>query len=519
MAYFPPGVHFCMASQICIPMRKKVLIIGGGMAGMSAGAYLQMNGFDTEIFELNATPGGVCTSWKRGEYTVDWCIHWLVGSGPSDSFYDRWSELIDMSQIEIIDHEEYARIEDMHGEQIRIFTDLDRLETELLEKAPEDKEKINEFVHACREFTEMQLPNDEPMATANLWHKIKMMWRVLPYLGVLGRYSNISSADFAAGFRNPLLRKAITHLFEPEVPILFSMMTLAWMHKKAAGYPIGGSLNFAKRIADRYEQLGGVFHYTNRVQKILVENGRATGIQLADGETRRGDYVISAADGHTTIFDMLEGKYTAPEFEQYYTKGKTFPSLVFVALGVSRSFHAVPHSYFFPLHEPLRIDPETEIRDFHLRVHNFDPTLAPFGKTLLTTLIETRNHTYWLNLQQNAPDLYESEKQRIAEAVTRIIDHKLGEVRQFVEMTDVSTPATIIGFTNNWKGSFEGWLATPESGFKELPNTLPGLDDFYMCGHWVAIGGGIPTAMMSGRQVAQLICKKERRAFEVLEPA
>ena len=495
-------------------MRKKVLIIGGGMAGMSVGAYLQMNGFDTEIFELNSTPGGVCTAWKRGEYTVDWCIHWLVGSGPSDSLYERWNDLIDMSHVEIVDHEEFIRVEDTHGNQLRVFTDLDRLQAEMLEKAPEDAEKIREFIHACQKFADMEMPNEAPMATANLWDKMKTAWKMLPYLGVLGKYSHISTAEYARGFQNPLVRKAIANLFDPEFPILFCMMTLAWMHKKAAGYPIGGSLNFAKRIANRYEQLGGVFHYDSRVKKILVEDDHATGLLLENGATYRGDYVISAADGHTTLFEMLDGKYTAPEFEHYFSTGKTFPSLVFVALGVGRTFHAVPHSLFFPLTEPLHIDPETEIHDMHLRVHNFDPTLAPFGKTLLSTMIETHNYSYWQDLQRDAPELYEAEKQRIADEVIRILDHKLGDLRDFVEMTDVSTPATIIGFTNNWKGSFEGWLATPERGFEELPNTLPGLDNFYMCGHWVAVGGGIPTAMMSGRTVAQLICIKEDKDFE-----
>jgi phytoene dehydrogenase-like protein len=498
-------------------MRKKVLIIGGGMAGMSAGAYLQMNGFDTEIFELNQTPGGVCTSWKRGDYTVDWCIHWLVGSGTSDSLYERWSELIDMSHVEVVNHEEFMRVEDEHGNQLRVFTDLDRLEAEMLEKAPEDAEKIKEFIHACKKFTDMELPNEQPMATANLWQKAKAMWKLLPYLGALGKYSRISTADYAEGFQNPLLRKAVGNLFEPEFPILFCMMTLAWMHKKAAGYPIGGSLNFARRIANRYEQLSGKFHFSSRVAKILVENDRAIGVQLANGETHKGDYVVSAADGHATLFEMLEGKYLSPQFEHYFSTGKTFPSLVFVALGVGRTFHATPHSYLFPLKEPFRIDPETEIHDLHLRVHNFDPTLAPFGKTLITTMIETRNYTYWQDLQRDAPAQYEAEKQRIAEEFIQILERKIGDVCDFVEMTDVSTPATIIGFTNNWKGSFEGWVVTPETGFEALPNTLPGLDNFYMCGHWVAVGGGVPTAMMSGRTAAQLICKKEDKDFETPE--
>jgi phytoene dehydrogenase-like protein len=495
-------------------MRKKVLIIGGGMAGMSVGAYLQMNGFDTEIFELNQTPGGVCTAWKRGDYTVDWCIHWLVGSGPSDSLFERWSELIDMNHVEVVNHEEFVRVEDEHGHQLRVFTDLDRLQAEMLEKAPEDAEKIKEFIRACKKFTEMEMPNEQPMATANLWQKAKAMWKLLPYLGALGKYSHISIAEYAEDFHNLLLRKAIASLFMPEMPILFGMMTLAWMHKKAAGYPIGGSFNFSQRIANRYEQLGGKFHFDSRVAKILVENERAVGIQLANGETHRGDYVVSAADGHATIFEMLEGKFLSPEFEHYFSTGKTFPSLVFVALGVGRTFHATPHSYIFPLKEPFHIDPETDIHDLHLRVHNFDPTLAPFGKTLITTMLETRNYSYWQDLQRDAPAQYEAEKQRIAEEFIQILEHKIGDLRDFVEMTDISTPATIIGFTNNWKGSFEGWVATPETGFEGLPNTLPGLGNFYMCGQWVAIGGGVPTAMMSGRTVAQMICKKEEKHFE-----
>jgi phytoene dehydrogenase-like protein len=44
---------------------KKVIIIGAGIAGLSAGCYLQMNGYDTEIFELHNIPGGLCTGWKR----------------------------------------------------------------------------------------------------------------------------------------------------------------------------------------------------------------------------------------------------------------------------------------------------------------------------------------------------------------------------------------------------------------------------------------------------------------------
>jgi len=148
-------------------MPKKVLIIGGGMAGLSAGTYLRMNGYETHIYEMHEVPGGLCTSWKKGDYTVDLCVHWLVGSGPSDSFYDRWNELIDMEQIRFVDHEEYMRVEDDQGRQLVIYTDADRLEAELLEKAPEDEKAIREFTGAIRKLARMEMDSSLNPELAN----------------------------------------------------------------------------------------------------------------------------------------------------------------------------------------------------------------------------------------------------------------------------------------------------------------------------------------------------------------
>jgi phytoene dehydrogenase-like protein len=60
-------------------MKKTLLIIGSGIAGLSAGCYGRMNGYRTRIFEMHDKPGGLCTSWQRNGYTIDGCLHWLVG--------------------------------------------------------------------------------------------------------------------------------------------------------------------------------------------------------------------------------------------------------------------------------------------------------------------------------------------------------------------------------------------------------------------------------------------------------
>jgi len=72
---------------------KMITIIGSGLSGISAGIYGQMNGYKTRIFEMGHSPGGCCTAWNRNGYTVDMCVHWMIGSGSSSPFYKLGEEV------------------------------------------------------------------------------------------------------------------------------------------------------------------------------------------------------------------------------------------------------------------------------------------------------------------------------------------------------------------------------------------------------------------------------------------
>jgi len=494
-------------------MAYKVNIIGAGISGLSAGCYLRMNGYDTEIFELHTVPGGLCTSWKRKDYTFDGCIHWLVGSSPRDNFYSLWNELIDMKKIEFVDYDEFFRVEDLDGSCIRVFTNVDKLEKELQEKAPEDSELITDFTSAIRKFLKLSMPVHKAAETCNLFDGFKQLKTFLPYLGALKKWSGISAQEYADLCKNKLLKKTFELMFIPEMSVLFLIFTLVWMHKKSAGYPIGGSLKFARLVEKTYIDLGGKINYKSKVTKILTENDSAQGIQLEDGTICNSDLVISAADGHYTIFEMLEGKYLNDKIKNYYNNYKVFPSYVQVSLGISRSFKDFPHALGILLEKPLIIDSESHFDYCPVRIFNFDPTLAPNGKTVLTCTFTTPNYTYWNDLRNSDKEKYLSEKERIGREVIEILDNKFGNIQENVEVIDVSTPATVTRYTNNWKGSFEGWILTPKVGLRQMKKTLPGLNNFYMIGQWVVPGGGLPTAIKSGRDVAQIICKKDSKKF------
>ena len=87
----------------------KIIIIGGGIAGLACGCYLQMNGFQTEILEAGLLPGGLCTAWHRGPYVFDGCLRWLMGTRPPSAFHQVWQELGAIAGRKILIHDEILR--------------------------------------------------------------------------------------------------------------------------------------------------------------------------------------------------------------------------------------------------------------------------------------------------------------------------------------------------------------------------------------------------------------------------
>jgi phytoene dehydrogenase-like protein len=83
-----------------------------------------------------------------------------------------------------------------------------------------------------------------------------------------------------------------------------------------------------------------------------------------------------------------------------------------------------------------------------------------------------------------------------------------------IEVVDVATPMTYVRYTGNWKGSPGGWYTTVENLMNGIPaRSLPGLSDFYMVGQWTANVTGVVMAALTGRQLIELLCKHDNRAF------
>jgi phytoene dehydrogenase-like protein len=479
---------------------RKVLVVGGGIAGLCTGVYLRRLGFDTEILEMHTISGGLATAWSEGGFTFENCIHWLVGSKEGGQLNASWKEVFDIGRLEFFDDPVYQVVE--HGaDRITIYRDPDRLEAELLARAPEDAAVIQEFVGLVRKMTGLRMPEGDSFV-----RNVRAWLSVGARLPALSRYGKLTMGDYSKKFTNPLLRKFFT-AGVGELSLLAIVFSLAWMAQGNAGYPVGGSLRMIGLIEDNYRKLGGRIRFRARVERILVEDGRAVGVVLQGGEELRADAVVSAADGHATVFDMLGGEFTGERIRRVYETYRPFPSYVQVSLGVDADLGGEPGFVLLLLDSALQVDPGTATDAVSFRVFNFDPTFAPPGQTAVVCALMTYDHEHWCGLREKDAARYQAEKDRVAAAVTAVFESRFPKARGRVEIVDVATPATIVRYTGNWRGSMEGWLYTPATGIRPLPSVLPGLRNFYMVGQWTAPGGGLPSGLITGRAVAKRIAR------------
>jgi phytoene dehydrogenase-like protein len=491
---------------------KSIVVIGAGIAGLSTGCYAQMNGYRTQIFELHSTPGGLCTAWKRKGYVFDGCLHHLAGAGPDSRLYRLWEELGAVQDHPTIDREYFVQVEDPSGKRFTVYTDVDRLEQHMKDLAPADAQVVDAYVRGVRLLFHTEVL---ALAMASAWDVVKL----LPWLPGMLKWMRITMDQFAQRFSDPFVRRAfpVIQYDFPGVPMLIHLNFIASCHQRTLGWPSGGSLPFAQSIAKRFEDLGGELHCRSRVAKILVSDDRAVGVRLADGTEHHADVVISAADGHTTVFDMLDGRYVDDQIRAYYDQVPDRQDMNFhVSLGVARDMSGEPHALTFFLEKPVNILGKERDR-LSVEIPHFDPSFAPPGKAAVKVLLDA-SYATWKELYADR-ERYDAEKQRVAEAVIEQLAVRFPGLKEQVEVVDVATPVTIERFTGNWHG-LQAWMdpgAGPLDMFTGVGKTLPGLDAFFQIGHWAG-GIGLSTGAIGGRKLVRRLCKQDRRPFVTSTP-
>jgi phytoene dehydrogenase-like protein len=492
-------------------MSKKIVIIGGGVAGLSAGIYARLNGFDTEIVEMHSITGGQCTAWERKGYRFDYCLHWLVGTrnGPFNNIWRETNVIND--NVEVVDHEVHTKLISADGREFIIYTNLNKWENYLCNLAPEDTKKIKKMCSDMKKSAFLQ-PYSDPPGFRKLGHTVSSMFSMMPVMTLFMKYGRKRCDEYFTmlGFTNESLKYFLNSMFgSRDFSALAFIMMFAWFNQKNAGYLIGGSLPLAQRMTSRYLELGGILRSKARVTKIIVENNSAKGVILSDGTGINADYVISAADGHSTIFDMLEGKYLDKKIIEAYSKWDLFTPIVQVSFGINKIIKSDTPLETWIIKDQI-IGMTNTSNGYSIMNYSFDPTMAPAGKSVIVIRFDSP----WELWNDIDPDKYKYEKEKIEKDARAILEKRYPGISANIEVCNVATPVTDFNYTGVWKGSYEGFMPTSKNLMNSINASIPGLKKFYMAGQWLSPGGGLPPAGQTGKWAIQYICKEEEMTFK-----
>lgn len=497
--------------------QKKIIVVGGGVAGLTAGIYALQQGFDVTIYERHTQVGGLCTGWDRQGYHVDGCIHWVTGSNPKSNLRKLWDNVGALKDIEII-QKDYFDVYEVCGSTITLWRDINRLEADLLKLSPLDKRAIKRFIKDIKSVQKMIVPSECPVNLMNPIQLTKQLWSMKGMIKVLMLYNSVSVQQYAKKFAHPAIRRMFEICMPNGYSVAAFIFTLATFTKNSGGIPKGGSLKFANRMADRFTSLGGKLFCNTLITQTLINNNKAIGVEYINNEGKRccaySDYVVLACDVNTSMNILLKGNYTDKAFVKRFRHPKIYEtqSCFMAVYAIEKDLSEYPASLVVEC-EKYRVG-ITDYTDMCFQHYAYEPSFAPEGHTVLNVLISQGDYDYkyWENIYFNKK-LYKSEKQRIADFIQKVLEERYPELIGKIKLIDVLSPMTFKRYCSSYHGA---WMAfRMGKGTRNLMHTgkIKGLSNCYLTGQWLQPPGGLPVALTMGKFTIQRICKKEKMNY------
>lgn len=488
---------------------KKVAIIGGGIAGMTAGVLLQEAGFQTEIFEKNRAVGGQCTGWKREGYVIDNCIHWLTGTREGSALNELWKEIGALGDHVGVYEKEMFFSSKLNGEVLTFWRDKEKTRKEMLALSPEDEKEIHKLIDYVRLAETMTVPVEKPFDAMNPLDFMKLGMSMKDMGKVMKEYGNMDIKELAMRFKHPLIRRAVTDYMPDGYQAYAFLVSYATVTGGNGDIPKGGSLAMAMRIADKYKEKGGVIHTDADVKKVLLHGKRAEGLLLADGQKADADYVVCACDTDYTFRVLLPGEYMPKALRKQYEEREKYPvsSGFQIAYAIDGVFSELTGTRVFSCEE-IRVGSRS-VQSMSVQSYEYEPDFAPEGKMILQSNFSQseKDYEYWKTLYADKT-AYEQKKKEIAQCAMERVTEEYPFLKGKIRILDVWTPMTYTRYCNSYKGAYMSFVTTKQAKSITVPGTIKGLDNVLIASQWLMGPGGLPTAAAMGKFAAWRIINK-----------
>jgi phytoene dehydrogenase-like protein len=255
-------------------------------------------------------------------------------------------------------------------------------------------------------------------------------------------------------------------------------------------------------MADRFTGSGGILRCNTKVNRVLIKDGKAAGVETKDG-TIPADAVIVAADTLSAVDTLFDEPLHEGWMDALRRRETSLIINTFISMGIEADLSDLPETMVFPLDRPIKIGDFT-VDNLNLNNYAPYPEYAPKGCTAITSSISVDTYEYWKNARQQG--LYNQCKKEIFDAVLNRLEERFPRIKGKMRTWDVATPLTYERYCGTYHGS---WMTITPPGHPRIlyPSKAKKIGALYFAGQRMQPPGGMPIALITGRRAAQYLCR------------
>lgn len=522
----------------CLKESYDVIIIGGGISGLTSSALLSKAGLSCCLIEMDARPGGYLAGFDRGLFRFDSSIHWL-----NNCAADGW-----VGRIFDIIGDDYPKAKIQKSIRRFISKDFDylvtnnpeQLKNQWIEEFPEDKKGITRFFRDAKRISKSfddYINLSRTMDTMGVFEKgiygLRMLKFAIPFIPQI-KYTGDEgiSKGLNKYFSNPKLQE----VFCSEPDLLSCLIPISWAYSNNFQTPpTGGSQSFPEWLVHSSREMGAEICLKSKVIEILTKENKTTGVKVQfKSETRdiKAKYIVAACDAASLYSKLLPKTQENEKKTIELNNAEMYASALSVSIGLNCNAEDLGfgEENIYLADSTLKRDQldsgDPKTSGMHIIASSVrDKSLAPPSKGTLTLFIPAwiEQNNYWACERDEHGKFIRNKAYRDLKAeyanilIDRVRDSIVPNIRAHIEYFDVATPITLLRYTGNKNGSMMGQKPGKKNMQANAASYKTPYKNLFQSGHWADLGGGILIAMKSAVNTSLMILKEEKpKHFKVL---
>lgn len=503
-------------------MSQHIIIVGAGPGGMATAMRLLSQGYQVEIFEAEDRIGGRMRGLQLGPYAFD--------TGPTILQVPRvYDELFAECGLNREDYATFTRLDPntrlrfWDDTVLDLTSDIGDFKAQLAALRPDLPAAFERWYieHIRKNEVGYQPYLGTPVRPTLGYLKLNELLAALPFQPWETLYDH-----YWRFFHDERLVYGLSYpakylgMHPTQCSSIFSLIAFLEF-AEGIWHPLGGFRALACALGQAVTDLGGTIHLNQPVRHVLVENGKAHGIELTDGTRVQADAVVINADFGHALQHLLppkaRGRYTDGRLKRMHFSCSTF----MLYLGVKTIYEGLPHHQLYlsdhirqresPWIDDSALD-ETDPSFYVCNPTLVDPDNAPPGHSTLYVLVPIPNTAYGVDWATKQHTYRELILERLPLLGFENVREHITVEKQYTAETwrdDYRTHlGAVFNLSHNWA----------QLGPLRPPIRSDGARKLYWIGGAVHPGSGLMTILEAARSATQFIIEDTQQEKPVTEP-